>query len=662
MKINRMQSAAFWRVLIVVQAVVFAVFSTLRVLGVFSFRMKYVPLLALVFLLADLVLFAVLYDRRHAGDAAYPPRRRTFLLLLLFALVASVPLFTDYIVDGHDIQFHLFRIEGVKDGLMDGQFPVKLHPNTLYGYGYANPVFYPELLLYLPAALRLCGFSIMGAYKTFLFCLNALTAYVAYFSFSRMFRSRRIGIAGSAFYTLSLYRLINLYTRAAVGEASAMTFLPLIAYGLYQILTADTEQPGYRWAFLPLMLGMTGLIGTHLLSCEMVLPLLVIACLCCLRRVFEKKRLWAICKAALFTGLLALCFLVPMLDYLGHDTYRVFHYSVTNRAHEALNVAQLFPLLPAGMGESIALSEGIAGEMPLGVGFAAALVLLAWPVLRARAKGARAVAADASSARMEWLCYALALVLLLMSTSLFPWEGVFNLGGVFAQLANMLQFPWRLLAPATLLVAIVACACLRLLPAAVPEPAARRLAAYTLCLFALITPLAYCDRLLQQADALHVRFFADLNQTSSIGDAEYLPYGSSGTAPYRIDAPLNATAGLEVEAFSREGTRITVAVRNASAGDGAVDLPLIYYLGYTAMDADGGVFALEKGALCRIRLTVPAGYAGTVRVAFSERPLWRAAEAVSLLTAAALAVLYLRARKRNRFPAAQSGEAGAAQA
>ncbi len=659
MKTKRGKTVVLWRFLIAAQAVVWAVFSALRVLGVFSFRMKYVPLLALVFVVADLVVFALLYDRRHAGDAAYPPRRRTFLLLLLFALLASVPLFTDYIVDGHDIQFHLFRIEGVKDGLMEGQFPVRLHPNTLYGYGYANPVFYPELLLYFPAALRLCGFSIMGAYKTFLFCLNVLTAYIAYVSFSRMFRSRTIGIAGSAFYTLALYRLINLYTRAAVGEASAMAFLPLLSYGMYQILTADTERSDYRRAFLPLTLGMTGLIGTHLLSCEMALPLLAVVCLCRIRVVFQKKRLWAICKAAVVTALLSLCFLVPMLDYLGHDTYQVFHYSVTNRAHEALNIAQLFPLLPGGMGESIALSEGIAGEMPLGLGFCAALVLLAWPVLRARAKNAAAVEA-AACARMARLCYVLALALLIMTTSLFPWEGVYNLGGVFAQLANMLQFPWRLLAPATLLVTIVACACFRLLPAAVPEPFARRLAAYTLCLFALITPLAYCDRLLQQGDALHVRLFADLDQTSSVGDAEYLPHGSDGTAPYRIDEPVNAAAGLNVESFSRAGTRITIAVSNAASADGAVDLPLIYYPGYTAFAADGGTFALEKGAFCRIRLIVPAGFAGTIRVVFSGRPLWRAAEAVSFLTAAALAAVYVRARKRGAPLKASAGEAGVA--
>ena len=657
-----------WALALAVQGAVWLLFTGLRLLGVFDFRMKYVPLLALIFLVADGLALLILYDRKHLGEAPYLEKRRICFVLLGITIISSIPLFTDYILNGHDIQFHLFRMEGVKDGLMDGQFPVMIHPNTLHGYGYANPVFYPELLLYFPAALRLCGFSIMGAYKTFLFALNGLTAFVAYVCFTKMFGSKKTGVMGSALYTLSLYRLIILYTRAAIGEASAMTFLPLIVYGLYRILAQDDRAPGYKTAFLPLALGMTGLVATHLLSCEMALPLLALVCLVFIKRTFQKRRLLSILTAAGVTILLSACFIVPMLDFMGHDTYQVFLYSVSNRAHEALNVAQLFPLLPNGVGESNPLSMGIQGEMPMGVGFVFALVLVAYPVLRARAKAAATQQSTTALARTELTCYLLAALLLFMSTNLFPWTGLYNLGGLFAYAASLLQFPWRLLAPATVLLCVAACGCLRLLPmafsapeAATPETPESPIAAhqswtrlgywpqmclYTLCLFMLLTPLAYFDRVLQESPALHINLFTDLDQSRSVGDAEYLPYGSSGMETYLVDSPINATDGLAVDSFSREGTHIRLALNNQAAQPGHVDLPLIYYLGYGAKDNEGTAFSLTKGDSSRIQLQVPAGYSGEVEISFQQRPLWRTAQLLSLLTACGLVWVYVRQRKK----------------
>lgn len=650
-KATKLTPAAVWGIILGAEAVALAVLAGLRLMGVFSFRMAYLAMVALVLVAADLVALAVVYDKKHGAEINYQSRRRVFFVLLGITVVSSIPLFTNYIMDGHDISFHLFRIEGIRDGLAEGQFPVRIHPNTLYGYGYANPQFYPELLLYFPALLRLCGFSIIAAYKTFLFCLNGLTAFLSYHSFRKIFDSRKLGLLGSGLYTLSLYRLVNVYTRAAVGEASAMAFLPLVAWGLYQILTADTDQPGFRWAFLPLAVGMTGLVATHLLSCEMVLPLLVIVCLVCIKRTLNLRRLASIGMAALVTVLLGLSFLVPMLDYMNYDTYQVFQYSVTDRAHEALNVAQLFPLLPNAVGESNPLSQGIAGEMPLGIGFVFLLVAVGYPVLRKRAKGAEALEETPPTAGLERLCWILGLALLWMTTNLFPWSFLYKLGGLPAQLASMLQFPWRLLAPATLALCICACGCFRLLPLAWPEGKGVRTAILcTVCVVGLFTAVTYCDRFLQESEALKADLFSDLDQTRSVGDAEYLPYGASGMEAYLVSEPANPTAGLTVEEFIKSGAHIAVTVDNAGSQPASVELPLICYLGYAAKDAAGQTFPLDKGTDTRLRLTVPAGYSGTVSVGFVERPLWRVAEAVTLLTAVALVTLYMFDRKRKEEP------------
>ncbi len=55
------------------------------------------------------------------------------------------PLFSGTIGFGHDLNFHLYRIEGIKDGILSGQFPVRIHPTHNNGYGYITASVYPEL-------------------------------------------------------------------------------------------------------------------------------------------------------------------------------------------------------------------------------------------------------------------------------------------------------------------------------------------------------------------------------------------------------------------------------------------------------------------------------------------------------------------------------------
>ncbi len=636
-------SKTVWRILLSAQAAVLALVILLRALHVFSFRLTFVAALLLAFLALDGVLLAAGYDRRHRTEKAYRTKRGVLLCILALACLSSLPLFTGYLLNGHDIQFHLFRIEGIRDGLAGGQFPVRIHPNTLYGYGYANPEFYPELLLYFPALLRLCGFSVVGAYKTFVFALNLLTAAISYLACARICKSVKAGLAGSAFYTLSLYRLVNLYTRAAIGEASAMTFLPLVTLGLFSILFDDVESPAYKRAFLPLLAGMTGLLSTHLLSCEMILPLLIVCCLVFWRRTFTGRRLLSITAAAVGTVLLALCFLVPMLDYMGYDAYRVFSYSTSNLSNEAVGIAQLFPLLPNAVGESNAASLGAAGEMPLGVGFPCLFILALYPLLSAR-QGVPADAKERDLRRAAVFCYAAALLLLIMSTNVFPWNALYRTGGFVAQVAGLIQFPWRLHSLSTLLLMLVVCRCAMLLPSC-PNAPLRRAAVFALAMLLCITSVSYCDRLVQEGEALAIHSNADLDQTRSVGDAEYLPAGASGMADYLANEPLPED-GLAVTGLIRNGTTVTFTAENGAADTRFVDLPLIRYLGYRAEDGTGNPLPIEKGESARIRVIVPAGYHGAVTVRFAERPLWRAAEAFSLASLVLLAFWYYRQRRR----------------
>ncbi|MDR0838346.1 MAG: hypothetical protein LBN99_01740, partial [Oscillospiraceae bacterium] len=117
----------------------------------------YSDALTLAVLTALFTIWAVSYYHRRREEL----RRGEFgasaaaLCCILTAVISTAPIARYALVNGHDLVFHLTRIEGVYEGLLSGQFPVRLNPTFLNGYGYADAIMYPTLFLYFPAALRL---------------------------------------------------------------------------------------------------------------------------------------------------------------------------------------------------------------------------------------------------------------------------------------------------------------------------------------------------------------------------------------------------------------------------------------------------------------------------------------------------------------------------
>lgn len=122
-------------------------------------------------------------------------KSKIVILLILIALFVSYPLYNDYLVYSHDINFNLVRIEGLKEALGNGQIPARIHPIENNGYGYATSLLYPELFLYIPAILRLLNTSMVFTFKLFLILINIAAVgsmYVAVKKISKSTASRHI--------------------------------------------------------------------------------------------------------------------------------------------------------------------------------------------------------------------------------------------------------------------------------------------------------------------------------------------------------------------------------------------------------------------------------------------------------------------------------------
>lgn len=573
--------------------------------------------------------------------------RKNIFWLTLITLASSYPLFTDYLIQGHDLQFHLTRIEGIAQGLQQGSFPVKIHPFWANDYGYAVGVFYGDALLYFPAILRNVGFSISEAYKIYVFFVNLATVLVSWKCFQRIFHSDRTGLLAAFLYTLAPYRLSNLYLRASVGEYTALIFLPLILCGFYLIFTEDhTRKDYWKNALLP-SLGLTGIVQTHIISCEMVGIFLVIVCLIMIKKICNLKVFFTLFLAVILTVLLNLGFLIPFLSYFGGDYVMNSPewYSTPIQSFGAY-LSQLFPVFQNGTGNALTTDMGMAGEMPMGAGFALFLGLLFFLYLSFCTAQKKEKGVQRNFATLSCILTILALY---MSTNLFPWNAIANMNRLFTKIVYNLQFPWRFLTISTLFLVVITCIAMQLAKKYFSKE--KFLAAVTIliCFSVISTSWFYYD-ILNRGDLYRPYAATDLN-SMLLGSNEYLP-AYTELSLLTAKEPV-AGEGITVQSYKKNGTNIRLQLNNQSTA-GFVELPLLYYKGYTAICGDTPL-SVVKGTNNVVRLEIPEYFNGEISVFFQEPFLWRIGELISALSVMGIIIGLLITALRKRKHQIKSG-------
>lgn len=553
-------------------------------------------------------------------------------------LIASLPLLTGGLIPGHDLQFHLNRIEGLAQGIAAGQLPVRIQPFWLDGRGYAVSVFYGDLLLYFPALLRFFGVSVQGAYKVYVVAVNAATALVSWFCLRRMLKNHWAALFGSVLYTLSIYRILNIYLRGAVGEYTAMLFLPLVFYGLWKIFSQPDGVKAAPFVWLPAVIGFSGLIQTHLLSCEIVGILTLGTCVVLLRRTLRKNTFFPLCKVVGITALLNLWFLLPLFDSM-RDELVITTQESSGPHNTAAYFGQMLGLFFSGVADryNLGLDQGTYEEMAIGLGLTLLLAAGLFALVTATGWVDRKDPVWKLGNFGLWA----GVVCLVLASDVFPWDNLYNLNPVLGRLVAMVQYVWRFLSPGTWFW-VLAGACAVCLLANRPE--LRNLSAGVLLVLTLVSWGSFVQTALTDNETLFCYSAAGLDSCDA-GAGEYLP---AGTEKNDFGGPRTIeTEGVEMTDSALSGLTATVTCQSTDGG--TVTVPLLYYPYYRADDGAGNALAVARDPDSKmVQVTVPAGYAGTIRVFYSEPWFWRASEAVSLLTLAGLVGLGLYRRKHAR--------------
>ncbi|WP_029233428.1 hypothetical protein [Butyrivibrio sp. VCB2006] len=598
-------------------------------------------------------------DNRLKGDA---------VLVVLLTFFASLPLFDPYLMWGHDLGFHLGRIEALAESFRNGQIPSRVSSYWLDGKGYAASIFYGDLFLVIPALLRLLGSSVQFAYKIYIFLINLATACVSLFCFRRVFgmwnfgknstdgitegkvsgRSQLAAIVATVIFVLSPYRLVCLYTRAAVGEYTAIVFYPLVFWGLmrlYEGANAESSDEKAKVGFLPgvagligrtlpLILGVTGITNCHVLS-GVILALFIIGfALINFRKTFTKRVLGEYGFTAVTVLLINLWYIVPfvqvMLDGIGAMGLRQNGRFRSNGTY-LWQMLSLFPRTGISLSSEEIIGVARTEEMVVTIG-AGVIVLGAYALMRAyallsiemigntdenRSKNKRIGIADK--------LFVVSLITLLMASPYFPWDGIKRISSVTNSIVTNIQFPFRFLSVAVLCIALLTGLMIELWPENIGSfKAIFSMAIVMMCIVS--ASYYYTNR----GTTDDYTIIADDFNDDTIMGAEYLP---SGTA-VDYDSNYNETSSdtAVVNGWRREKGKIYVNVSNPSSDIAEISVPFIYYRGYRAKDVvTNGAVEVVKNNDGFANLRVGGGYNGEVCVFYKEPLLWRISEIISII-------------------------------
>lgn len=580
-------------------------------------------------------------------------RRVLFLLAVIFGL-SCTNLLTDYFPLGDDVYFHLNRIEGIAREWEMGHFPARMESYCMYGMGYPMSIMYPEVFLWPAVLLRGIGFDLSFCLKAEIAFINLLTTLLSYESFRHIFKSRRIGLFGSAIYTLSVYRLYNVYDRMALGEFIAMTFLPLICWGLTRVFSEKEEVAGDKKTVFLLAFGYMGVLYSHVLSLEFVTAFTVILCLLLGKRFFRKSTFFAFVKAAFLAIGLSLWYLIPFLDYSLHAGLNVF---ATGNPIQILGLypAQLFWFFPWRGWSSYMYVSGMQYVRAYGMGAALCAVFFSFLYFWIKGTGGRRLQDFPEYPRIRAAAL-MGILAMFMSLNLFPWDALSEISEGFKRAIYSIQFPYRFLVMVTISLSFLGCGLYALLRRE-EKGKKSQCFAVSILLLTVFGSSFYLNHEIQGCSWSDFREAAAMG-SGMIGNGEYLPADTdTSLLPY---TRATAGEGTLLEEYEKRGAHVEFGCENRGSAAGYVECNLLYYPGYRAEDKDSGQeMKVIPGENNVLRVEIPPGYEGRVTVDFAGKGSWKIGNAVSAVLWLGILIFFGKIyyeRKRTLTDGKSAGE------
>ncbi len=581
-----------------------------------------------------------------------------WLVLSLSVLAAWAFILRPSLPRETDAELHVFRAAELGYSLRAGALYPRWAPDFYYGYGYPIFNYYAPLTYYLTNLLSLTipGGAVFGVKAVFV--LGFVGAGLGVYGLTRRLSTPQAGVVAAASYLFMPYVfLIDSHLRGDLAEFFALAVGPLAFWAV----TCFHRSPGRRSLILS-SLAVAALILTHNLLALVYFAMLAAYTLWITLIVPPLARRSARPSEAgrqalpLLIGLaLAAFFWLPV--WLERDAVQLGnligpgHFDYRNHF---VTLPDLFgPSIPLDLGAvnpAFRFNLGLAQWLLAGAG----LVALATGAIRHRAGETQAGHIPGSIPPSEqplyaafWLLSLLLLVALMLPPSLPVWDALPAMA--------FLQFPWRLLGPAALCVAVLGGHAAGLLDFAPTGARPFTFAALAVLPLVLALPIFVSPGWghFGPTDQLAMLEF-ELNGlalgTTSTGD--FVPAGVEGVPGPNPDLLASYQSGGPVDKVNRhtlpEGASVEVIRHRPTADVFAVSTPESFVLRLYTFMFDGWRASID-GQPAAIEVAKPEGFITvplppgehTVRVWLGTTPARTTAALISLGGLAALLLLAL---------------------
>lgn len=512
-------------------------------------------------------------------------RIQIVIVFLVTMFICLIPLFSINCIQGHDLEYHLLRIESLKEGILNGLPFLKINMLFFGGRGYASSLFYPDFLLYIPALLRCAGVSINLSYHIFV-ALCFMAAFAAmYFCVNEMWGNKYLALMSAVIYSLAQYHLDDVYTRAAVGEYCAFIFIPFLLYGLYQMVCGKMEKPQI------MVIGFCGLILCHTITTILMIGVYLVAFIISFKKLLaEKKPIITLILSAIFVIAITAFYWAPVIEQLSISSFAGA--AIFDLNYEKLMLVDIFTNTNPGLG----------------------IVLFIPMLFRIFIK------TKSDKIRFADLCMVAGILAALVSTGLLPWARLQNYLG-------FMQFPWRTFMVATPMLSVAGAIYITAYFGSDFDNTKSQITILLLVAIMGACAINTYGRLDQGYYSYSNDYYDYEKFTGAVIGGEWLP----ATVEDRSKLTDNCNIAYS-ENGNIEVSRYKNTLSFVSDGSEFVDVPFIYYKGYRATVGETEAVVTGNGdnGMCRVMLNGSNGE--TVIVKYMQTIVQTCSEIVSVIS------------------------------
>ncbi|MFR0823443.1 MAG: DUF6541 family protein [Clostridia bacterium] len=559
-------------------------------------------------------------------------KKMHYVLIIIVGILLSIPLCQIQIRDTHDGALHLIRLIKTAQAMEIGQMPPLIAPNIINGAGYAMNLFYPPLVTYIPLLIKLITPTYIMALKVFGGLCIILSGITMYQFTYQVTKRKSMALFAAIFYMIAPYKLSDVYKRYAIGEFTALIFVPFVFLGLYNLFQEDGKKHYY------IAIGAIGLMLSHTVSTFYVALLCAIYVLFYIKKLLNKEILKKIGINVFFILLISMFFWLPLLETKQSAEYTIFDDGLmrTNSVYTQNNTIELYQYF-------------MDKEEDNGITFIIGIPTLIFII--ATVFTIRKV--DKPYKEFYLLVLLLALICFLLTLNIFPWLYMPNI-------LCKLQYPWRMVGFFNFFISFICGINLVILWNTWEKSDKAKAITSAICILAMIAytiPIMMKYKTTEKPATLDTKYEKYLITAPQLShmqvNRDYLPskalYLQDTYLREKEDKSYVLKGNIEIIDENKVQLQDTITIQNGEEG-AILELPYIFYPGYQVNLKIGDESQLlkveesEHGYTC---VTLPKEVAqGEITIQYTGTLIMKMAY-VSSVVGAFIFILYIYQEKKK---------------